>query len=180
MTWVQSSPRVFDASIEVAPCDFDAVYAAHARYLAGVVHRLMGNDGEVDDVLQDTFVDAWSGLASLHDRSAIRAWLVTVAVRRTRRVLARRRRRLLFTFWLADTAATASDPRDRLPVDELYDALGRLSEDIRIPWILHRIEAFSLPETAAACDVSLATVKRRIADAEARLERKMGTCWRTP
>ena len=46
--------------------------------------------------------------------------------------------------------------------------------DLRIPWVLHRVERLSLPETAAACEVSLATVKRRIADAEARIERRLG------
>lgn len=105
----------------------------------------------------------------------VRAWLVTVAVRRTRRVLARRRRRMMFAFWSVDFAPRASDPRDRAAVDELYDVLSRVTADLRIPWVLHRIEHLSLPETAAACEVSLATVKRRIADAEERIERRLGS-----
>jgi RNA polymerase sigma-70 factor (ECF subfamily) len=153
--------------------DFEAIYAKHARYIAGVVHRLMGDDGELDDIVQETFVDAIEGLKRLVDPSAVRAWLVTVAVRRTRRVLAKRRRRMMFAFWTVDFAPHASDPRDRAPVDELYDALARVPADIRIPWVLHRVEHLSLPETAAVCEVSLATVKRRIADAEERLERRL-------
>jgi RNA polymerase sigma-70 factor (ECF subfamily) len=112
-------------------------------------------------------------LSRLVDPNAVRAWLVTVAVRRTRRVLARRRRRRMFAFWLADVGPRASDPRDRQPADELWDALERLPEDVRIPWILHRIVAMSLPDTAAACEVSLATVKRRIAEAEEKIERRL-------
>ena len=158
----------------VGPGDFEALYAKHARYIAGVVHRLMGHDGEVDDIVQETFVDAIDGLSRLRDPSAVRAWLVTVAVRRTRRVLASRRRRMMFAFWTVDFAPRASDPRDRAPVDDLYDALSRVPADLRIPWVLHRVERLSLPETAAACEVSLATVKRRIADAEARIERRLG------
>jgi RNA polymerase sigma-70 factor (ECF subfamily) len=153
--------------------DFDALYAHHARYVAGVVHRLLGRDGEIDDIVQETFLDAFEGLARLEDPSAVRAWLVTVAVRRTRRFLARRRRRALFAFWVKDFAPHASDPRDRQPVDELYDVLERIPESLRIPWILHRVEQLSLPETAAACEVSLATVKRRIADAEERIARRL-------
>lgn len=154
--------------------DFEALYAKHARYIAGVVHRLMGDDGELDDIVQETFVDAIEGLRRLEDPLAVRAWLVTVAVRRTRRVLARRRRRMMFAFWAVDFAPRSSDPRDRAPVDELYDALSRVPADLRIPWVLHRVEHLSLPETAAACEVSLATVKRRIAEAEDRIERKLG------
>ncbi|AKU98962.1 RNA polymerase sigma factor RpoE [Labilithrix luteola] len=153
---------------------FEAIYAAHARYVAGVVHRLLGDDGELDDIVQETFIDALEGLANLQDPSALRAWLVTVAVRRTRRILGRRRRRMLFAFWASDFAPRASDPRDRQAVDELYDVLSRLAPDLRIPWVLHRIEQLSLPETASACEVSLATAKRRIKEAEERIERRLG------
>ena len=156
-----------------AVVDFEAIYAKHARYIAGVVHRLTGDDGELDDIVQETFVDAIEGLKRLVDPLAVRAWLVTVAVRRTRRVLAKRRRRMMFAFWTVDFSPRASDPRDRAPVDELYDALARVPADVRIPWVLHRIEHLSLPETAAVCEVSLATVKRRIADAEERLDRRL-------
>jgi RNA polymerase sigma-70 factor (ECF subfamily) len=138
------------------------------------VHRILGrSDGEVDDIVQETFLDAFEGISRIEDPSAARAWLVTVAVRRTRRFLARRRRRALFAFWAKDYAPRSSDPRDRQPVDDLYDALERIPEDVRIPWVLHRVEQLSLPETAVACEVSLATVKRRIADAEERLERRL-------
>jgi RNA polymerase sigma-70 factor (ECF subfamily) len=155
--------------------DLEVVYAKHARYIAGVVHRLLGRDGEVDDIVQETFIAAMESLDRIEEPLAVRAWLVTVAVRKTRRVLARRRRRALFAFWTRDLAPRASDPRDRQPVDELHDALQRIPEELRIPWILHRIEQLSLPETAAACESSLATIKRRIADAEERLERRLGS-----
>jgi RNA polymerase sigma-70 factor, ECF subfamily len=139
--------------------------------IAGIVHRLIGGrDGEVDDIVQETFIDAFEDLARIQDP---RAWLITVAVRRTRRYLARRRRRALFGFLLRDYAPRASDPRDRQPVDELYDVLGRIPEDLHIPWALHHVEQLSLPETAAACEVSLATVKRRIAEADERIRRRL-------
>jgi RNA polymerase sigma-70 factor (ECF subfamily) len=153
---------------------FESLYAAHARYVAGVVYRVMGSDPEIDDIVQETFIDAIAGLERLEDPGAVRAWLVTVAVRRTRRTLGRRRRRALFLTWIAWSSPRASDPHDRRAADELYDALARIPEDLRIPWTLHRIEQMSLPQTADACEVSLATVKRRIADAEERLTRRLG------
>lgn len=158
----------------VAPgLDVPALYAKHARYVAGVVHRLLGAGGDVDDIVQETFLDAFEGIARLEDPGAARSWLVTVAVRRTRRFLARRRRRELFTAWARDFSPRASDPRDRQPVDELYDVLARIPEDLRIPWVLHRVEQMSLPEAAAVCEVSLATVKRRIAEAEEKIQRRL-------
>jgi RNA polymerase sigma-70 factor, ECF subfamily len=163
------------AAADAGGLDVEQLYAKHARYIVGVVHRILGGRemGEVDDIVQETFLDAFEGISKIDDPMSARAWLVTVAVRRTRRFLARRRRRALFMFWAKDYAPRSSDPRDRQPVDDLYDALERIPEDVRIPWVLHRIEQLSLPETAAICEVSLATIKRRIADAESRLERRL-------
>jgi len=153
---------------------FTALYQRHARYLAGVVYRLMGDDEELDDIIQETFIQAGDALDRLDHPDRVRAWLVTIAVRRAHRHLARRRRRWFLLSRLTEITAPASDPAQRGEVDELYRALDRLPEDLRTPWVLHRIEQLSLPEVADACEVSLATVKRRIAEAEQRIERRRG------
>jgi RNA polymerase sigma-70 factor (ECF subfamily) len=150
---------------------FAALYKRHARYVAGVVFRVMGSDAELDDVMQETFCDAARALGSLNDAGGLRAWLARIAVRRVRRRMARRAR----WHWLLGAAGkvspTSSDPRARQRVDALYEALEKLPVKARIPWVLHRIEGESLPEAAQICDVSLATVKRRIAEADAKLEK---------
>ena len=44
---------------------FTELYLRYARYVAGVVFSLLGDDGELDDVVQETFVDAQAGLADI-------------------------------------------------------------------------------------------------------------------
>lgn len=153
---------------------FAELYARYAPYVARVAYRLLGNDSEVDDVVQDAFLDARGGIARLEEPGAVRAWLVSITVRRVNKLLARRRRRALCFWRTAEVAPRASDPRDRQPVDDLYEALDKLPPDLRTPWVLARVEDLTLPETARACGVSLATVKRRISEAEQRLERRLG------
>jgi RNA polymerase sigma-70 factor (ECF subfamily) len=152
---------------------FRALYARHSRYIAGVVYRLLGDDADLDDVVQETFVDAAGGLGALEDPSSLRRWLVVVAVRKVKTLLARRRRRRWFRMSLTHLAPVASNPSDRGTVDELYDALDRIPGKLRVPWVLSRIADQPLPEVAAMCDTSLATVKRRIAQAEQRLRRRL-------
>jgi RNA polymerase sigma-70 factor (ECF subfamily) len=150
---------------------FSSLYKRHARYLAGVVYRLAGNDSELEDVLQEAFCDAAASLSSLRDPAGFRAWLVRIAIRRLHARFRGRRR----WHWLLGAterlAPTISDPRARQRVDQLYEVLDTIPLDLRTPWILHVIEGQTLPEVADACGVSLATVKRRIADAEARISR---------
>jgi RNA polymerase sigma-70 factor (ECF subfamily) len=152
---------------------FAELYQRHAGYVARVVYRLMGDDADVDDIVQDTFVDAADGIANVHEPGSIRRWLVVIAVRRVRRTLVRRRRRRWFGGQIADMSPRASNPEDRRLVDELYDALDRIPDEVRIPWVLARVEQQPLQDVADACAVSLATVKRRIAEADERLERKL-------
>lgn len=153
---------------------FTQLYHRHARYLAGVVYRLMGDDHELDDVLQETFLAASGNLDQLRERARFRAWIARTAVHNVYRRLAKRRRfRWLGSAMQASTPA-ASDPQAGEEVRALFEALGQLPPDVRIPWVLHRVEGHTLPDVAELCDVSLATVKRRIADAEERLDRRLG------
>ncbi|MEM7157308.1 MAG: RNA polymerase sigma factor [Myxococcota bacterium] len=153
---------------------FRMLYGRHSRYVAGVVFRLMGNDAELEDIVQDTFVRANERLDSLRDRGQVRSWLVTIAVRLAQSKMTRRRRRSWLRRQIMPAAPTVSDPRDRAPADELYSALDQIPDKLRTPWILSRVEGLKLEEVACSCDVSLATVKRRIADAQTRLDRRLG------
>lgn len=153
---------------------FRQLYGRYARYVAGVVVRLMGDDLELDDVVQDTFVRAAERLDTLRSASHVRPWLVTIAVRFARERMRRRRRRGRLRQSYFHAAPTASDPRDRAPADELYSALDQLPDKLKVPWCLSRIEGEKLEDVATACDVSLATVKRRIAQAQERLDRRLG------
>lgn len=153
---------------------FRAIYLRHARYVAGAIGRWLGDDAELDDIVQDTFVRASQRLASLRSPGHVRPWLVTIAIRLThsRIVVRRRRGGLLRAFgW---QSPRMSDPDDRAPADELSAALVAVPEDLRVPWMLHRIEGERLEDVAASCGVSLATIKRRIAACEQRLERRIG------
>jgi RNA polymerase sigma-70 factor, ECF subfamily len=151
---------------------FTALYRRHARYVAGVAFRLLGDEAELDDVVQETFVDAHDALASIRDGATVRAFLATITARKVARRIARRQRQRWLAGWLGLSAARSETPAVESEAFALYQALEGLSVDRRIPWTLHVVEGMTLPEVAAACGVSLATVKRRIADAGALLAKR--------
>jgi RNA polymerase sigma-70 factor (ECF subfamily) len=152
---------------------FATLYRRHARYVAGVVYRLMGSDSELEDVVQEGFVDASRALETLNDPAGFRPWLARIVVRRVHKRLARRRRWRWLVGSVGDVAAKVSDPAARERVDALYETLATIGPKLRIPWTLHVIEGQTLPEVAAVCELSLATVKRRIAEASAIIERRL-------
>src|SRR6476660_7855481 len=71
--------------------DLERAFRLYASYVAAVALRLLGRNDEVDDVIQEVFLNAIKGLGQLHDPEAIRGWLATVTVRVASRQLARRR-----------------------------------------------------------------------------------------
>ncbi len=76
----------------------DEVYRRYCRYVAAVVLRLDGRSHEVDDLVQDVFVEAARGIGRLRQPGAIKGWLATIAVRTVRRQLRVRRMRRFFGF----------------------------------------------------------------------------------
>ena len=153
------------------------MFRSYSRYIATIALRLLGNDDEVDDVVQETFVVAMRGLRKLREPRAVRGWLATVAVRIARRKLRRRRLRAFVGLDAAPDYASmvvaASQDRALLIV-RAYRVLDGLPVDVKIAWMLRHVEGEPLEAVAAICGCSLATAKRRIARAQAELEIEVG------
>lgn len=69
--------------------------------------------------------------------------------------------------------ATFRDPADRLLLARLYSVLDELPVSERVAWVLHHVEGETLPVVARQCGCSLATVKRRIGRAQAKVEGRL-------
>ncbi len=153
------------------------LYRRHVRAVTERVTRLLSRSGEAEDVVQDAFVAAFRDLPQLEDRSRFAAWLMSIAVHQTQRRF--RRRRLLARLGLdrgsddarlEQVADPALSPEARTELGRLDRALSGLPAELRLAWMLRHVEGCELLETAEQCGCSLATVKRRIARADARLE----------
>lgn len=155
----------------------DAIYRRYCRYVAGVIVRLDGQAAEVDDLIQEVFVEAAAGMGRLRDPDAIKGWLATIAVRRVRRRLRRRRLWRYLGFengtkqpGLIDPAAS---PLDRLLLRAVYRVLDNMPIEERLAFGLHVIEGETMEAVAKLCDCSFATAKRRVSRAQRRIEEEL-------
>jgi len=156
---------------EREPLTFEQTYRRYSRYVAAVVLRLDPRVPDLDDVVQDVFLVAASGLKRLRDPGATRAWLATATVRLVRRRLRVRR----MWRWLglggdagppAPLVDAGTSPVDRLLLGAVYEVLERMPVADRVAFVLHHIEGETLESAARICRCSLATVKRRVARAQ--------------
>jgi RNA polymerase sigma-70 factor (ECF subfamily) len=137
---------------------------------------LLGRDAEIDDVVQEVFVNAMRGLRGLREPAAIKGWLATIAVRVVRRKLRRRRLRsfLAREFEPDDERGVAAPQEHALLIGRAYRVLDGLPVNARIAWVLRHVEGESLDNVATLCGCSLATAKRRIAAAQRALAQEVG------
>jgi RNA polymerase sigma-70 factor, ECF subfamily len=162
---------------EVDPRDFDEVFRRFSPYVARIALRLLGNDSEVDDLVQDVFLEAHRGLAGLREAGALGGWLARICVRRATRRL--RRRRLLWLLSLETLAErdlpfdAAATPEQRAEVARLYRRLDRMPAEERVAWLLRHVEGESLEDMVVLCGCSKSTVQRRLRSAEAQLQQEV-------
>jgi RNA polymerase sigma-70 factor (ECF subfamily) len=161
----------------VDPRNFDEVFRRYSPYVARIALRLLGSDSEVDDLVQDVFMEAHRGLAGLREAGALGGWLARICVRRATRRL--RRRRLLHLLSLDSATepelplAAGSTPEQRVLVLQLYRRLDGLPAEERVAWLLRHVEGESLDDMVELCNCSKSTVQRRLRSAEARLAREV-------
>jgi RNA polymerase sigma-70 factor (ECF subfamily) len=156
----------------------EALFQRHCRLVIALSQRLLPHSSDADDLVQDAFVYAFHRLDSLQNPQAFAAWLASIVVRTASKRL--RRQRLLTRLGLQrnepiDLDAVVSPSAPPEVVSELkavYALLDRLPAEQRVALVLRRIEGMELAEIATAMKLSLATVKRRLVLAEARLQRE--------
>ena len=163
-----------DPSLTLGGFVVDAAFRKYSRHVAATAYRVLRNRADVQDVVQEVFLDAVLGLERLRDEASVRAWLTVVTIRNA--TLRRRRRAHAVLYGFDEEIVSELLFRDgehdrHLELAAVAAVINALPDELRLPWTLHCLEGVRLPGVARACACSIATVKRRIALARARIAR---------
>lgn len=158
----------------------EALFRRYASLVSGLAFRLLGRDDGVDDLIQETFAQALTSLRRLNTPETFPAWLSAIVVRTAHKVLRHRRLLRRLGFGGSDAPDLNRIISRSVPPDAAAElrAVYRLVEDLpaklRVPLILRRVEGKTLEEIARLTHTSLSTTKRRLWEAESRLDRTLG------
>jgi RNA polymerase sigma-70 factor (ECF subfamily) len=161
------------ALVERLQAGDQAAYAELVEQHAGPIYRLalrmMGNEADAEDVLQETFLSAFKAIDRFEGRSSLSTWLYRIA---NNAALMRLRRK-------EPDQVSMDEPIERddgdliprqffdfccLPEDdlmrdearaEMQRAIEELSPTLRSVFVLRDIEGLSTQETADALDLSV-------------------------
>lgn len=147
------------------------LFKRYGKDVERVLFRVLGPDVELADLLHDVFVAALTSIDQVRDPNALRGWLTGIAVRKARKCIVKRRRWRIIQFFSpmdmpeGEARVTPTEVSEALRCT--YEVLGKLPADERLAFALRHIDGMELTAVAAACGVSLATIKRRLSRAQA-------------
>ena len=162
-----------------------AIMQANNRKLYRIARGILRNDSEAEDVVQETYVRAFTHLESFRGDSRLATWLARIAINEA---LGRRRRLRPTVDWTTleagapnaqiiqfPVSAVSDDPEKTMAQREIQhiveQAVDELPEAFRIVFITRVIEGMTVEETAELLDLRLHRARTML---RANVEKKVG------
>ena len=166
---------------------YEIIVRRHNQRLYRTIRAILRSDRDVEDVMQQAYVDAYLHLDQFKGQAQFSTWLTRIAVNRAIRRGNGDRRQLELVTSDSETAfertpATGIDPEHSMYGHELKSVLESLIDDLpdqfRVVFVLREVEGLSTAETAASLSVNEETVKTRLHRAKRllrdQLDRRLG------
>ena len=176
------------------PAAFETLVNERSGEIYGLLYRLTENKEEARDLTQETFLRAFQSIGQFRGESDLRTWIYRIAINQARnrwRWWRRRHRDSTVSIDATDSAGNATiaakltsgnsdNPEHGALAHEreraLKKALSGLRRVYREAVVLRDIEGFAYEEIAVALDISVGTVKSRLARGRQELRRKLEGC----
>ena len=165
--------------VENRPGAFDELYHAYVDRVHRHLFTIVGPDPDLDDLLQQTFVQVFRSIGAYRFEASFATWLhrvtLNVALGHLRRRSVARRR-------AAEESALAELPSPEQPDEAfsnreklvlLHSLLARMHEKKRVAFLLYEVGGHTLEETAELTDAPLPTVAARVRAARQELKKAL-------
>jgi RNA polymerase sigma-70 factor (ECF subfamily) len=152
----------------------DELYHRFRRAVAANLYRVLGDRGELDDLVQEVFVIAFRGLAGFRHEAQLSTWLYRICVNVAFGKMRTRSRRpppiAVADLELASNDSSAVERPEsperalqrRQDQARVHAALAQLPPKKRVVLYLHEIEGRDLKEIAYLVDSNPVTVRTRL------------------
>ncbi len=152
-----------------------------------VAVKILGNEQDAEDVLQETYLKAFRSLRDFEGRSSLTTWIYRIAVNEALMVI---RRRKVQTVSLEDGDDDQDASSDGMAITDwcclpesdllsaeaqafMDQAIQKLPTNLRIVFIMRDMEGLTIQETAEALGVNEGVVKTRLLRARLRLRQEL-------
>ncbi|MFH1437242.1 MAG: RNA polymerase sigma factor [Pseudomonadota bacterium] len=168
-----SAAAYSDALVEKAQAGdagaFKQIYQKYHGMVARLAYNITGNQQDLEDIIQETFLQVHRSLKSFHGDSKFSTWLYRLAINVSMQYVRQHKKTAKVTYPTDDFGRYADDapsPEDDMHRAEkrkiIMDALEKLSEKKRMVFILHELHGVEAGEIARILKIPTLTVRTRL------------------
>lgn len=146
------------------------LYRLYSRAMYNICLRIVNHVGEAEDVLQESFLQAFSKLGDLRTDDTFGAWLKRIVINRSVNTLKKRKLHLVED--VPDTEVVHQPEQEdyELDVKRVHAAINQLPDGYRLVLSLYLLEGYDHTEIAEILSISEGTSKSQYNRAKAKLK----------
>lgn len=151
------------------------LYKLYSKAMYNICLRMMKDEAEAEDVLQESFVKAFRNLGSYQYQATFGAWLKRIVINTCITELKRRKLELsdVEDYDIADTSAESSSEVE-LDIRGVKAAISSLPEGYRVIFNMYAVEGYDHQEIGEILNISASTSKSQYSRAKKKLREMLG------
>lgn len=143
---------------------FETIYRTHSTAIYALCRRMVGDERDARDLVQDVFVRAWQRLPTFRGQSALGTWMHRLAVNVVLEHMRSAKRDLARFIDDEETTNTlpatrAASPDTRMDIDR---AVAQLPPGARSVFVLHDIHGYSHDEISQMTGIAPGTARAQL------------------
>jgi RNA polymerase sigma-70 factor (ECF subfamily) len=142
------------------------LYESYKDALYTIVYRIVCDFDLANDLLQETFIDAFKSLGSLKEKKFFYSWIKKILVRKVFAYLKNNKD----TDDISTVEYKLADHSNPLDIDYIEHAIQKLPFKSRTVFVMAEIEGFAHKEIAEALEISVGTSKSQLNYAKTKLK----------
>jgi RNA polymerase sigma-70 factor (ECF subfamily) len=162
---------------EITPDIFEAEAMQHIDDLYRTAKRLTRSETDADDLVQETYMQAWKSFEHYEVGTNCRAWLYKILFNKFDHY--RRKQYTQSKYFqeaddfVFDISAAATSVPEHLTDEQVISALDKLPEHYRSVVLLADVHEFDYKEVAQILDIPIGTVMSRLNRARTQLKKSL-------
>lgn len=152
------------------------LFRAHRDRVHGILFRILGSNSELEDLVQDSFLEVYRSLHRFRGDSTLATWIARITTRVAFAHIRRRPRTSIPLEAIGEVATGEASAENRVLAREaarrLYEVLDRIETKQRVAYALHVIDGRSMREVAEMTDATVVATKSRVWRARREVNRR--------
>ncbi len=142
------------------------LFRVHRARVHAILYRILGSNRDVEDLVQDTFLEVFRSLENYRGQARLGTWVSTICSRVAFAYLNRKKPSAVELEAIPEIADEAPESQDIVYSREaariLYGVLGKLAPKYRIAFALHVIDGRKMQDVAELMESTVVATKSRV------------------